>query len=167
MEILGSLINSSKKYIPMTEIQAFLKTEYYNKQMAFYGDRIVASQTELKMEGALRPWREVASKITTEGPENWAYRAEGFVRWNYKQWETLRPFTVLPSHEHPHTHLFEVVTGACNETPGCFQDHGHSWLRLITPKGEVYSVGFFAPDEFSENPEHPLITLEGVIESPD
>ncbi len=83
-------------------------------------------------------------------------------------WVTLRATRVLPLEKRPKTYLLELVSGSKGKSPTLVSDHGHAWIRLISPLGELYSVGFY-PDESTQiSPEYiPGLTFPGMLLNPD
>lgn len=84
------------------------------------------------------------------------------------QWEQLMPSFVLDASERPDGYSLELLSICRGIEPGLTQDHGHAWVRLIKPTGEVYSVGFY-PDESTrvEPDDVPGLRMPGMLLSPD
>lgn len=124
----------------------------------------------LLFRGEWTPWAEVKQQIHSPNQstlENWCYLQEGVVPWKTFHWEKLRPFHQLPEEERPEKHTIRLLTGAKKDLPDIIQDYGHTWIQMIRPNGELYSIGFYAPESFIANPQSPLKTLPGVFHSPD
>ncbi len=61
-------------------------------------------------------------------------------------WTQLQAERVLPPAQWPATHTLELVSADKHASSGFSTDFGHAWIRLVTPQGQVTSVGYF-PDE--------------------
>jgi hypothetical protein len=90
---------------------------------------------------------------------NFSYLDEGFVSQSSTEWTELKPTNhVNPP---PDTHQLEIVIYSKNELPGIFSKQGHASIKLTTPNGEVYDVGFYPKKEQDIQFE------EGLFISPD
>ncbi|MGM0440480.1 MAG: hypothetical protein ACQEP8_05145 [Chlamydiota bacterium] len=74
------------------------------------------------------------------------YHQEGFVEHDPVNWQELQPYRILEPAECPETPVLEVVTES--DPHKAVLAGSHSWIRLIKPSGEVYSVGFFPDQKF-------------------
>jgi hypothetical protein len=84
------------------------------------------------------------------------------------QWEHLRATRQLPEEERPLTAVLELVSGSKNATRGAFTGFGHTFIRLISSQGEVYSVGFYPDESTGLIPENtPALTMPGMMLNPD
>ncbi len=83
------------------------------------------------------------------------------------QWKELHPFKVIPNPPWGNRYIFEMCA-TCGEKPRIIGDH--SWLRLKTPKGEIFSIGIYRPDK---NPgvnghfNNPFKVKKGTLMQPD
>jgi len=60
------------------------------------------------------------------------------------------------------------VTGGKGNPRGFARDFGHAWLRLLTPDGHVYSVGFFPDESMNLSPDRrPGLRMPGMLLHPD
>ncbi|MGS2717686.1 hypothetical protein ACVBE9_05910 [Eionea flava] len=84
------------------------------------------------------------------------------------QWECLTPSFILDKSERSNSYCLELLSICRGVEPGLTRDHGHAWVRLVEPTGEVYSVGFY-PDESTrvEPDEVPGLRMPGMLLSPD
>ena len=75
---------------------------------------------------------------------------------------------MLSPEKHPKTYLLELVTCSKGKTPNLISDFGHAWIRLISPLGELYSVGFYPDESTRITPEYvPGLTFPGMLLNPD
>jgi hypothetical protein len=93
--------------------------------------------------------------------DRFLYLDEGFVSRSQSEWYKLKPTNHITNP--PKEHKLEVVVYSEQDMPGIFLDQGHASVKLTTPNGEVYEVGFY-PD--------PSIEMEmkfdkGVLYCPD
>lgn len=126
-------------------------------------------EVEILESGSYRPWGEVKDIAAPKEKENhsryqpWFYGPEGLQNKNMFRWDDLTPYKKeIPSDRY----LFEFCC-CCEETPRFVGDH--SWLRLIDPEGNVYSVGKYRP--YKTDPKHqaknPMRVQKGLLMSPD
>jgi hypothetical protein len=83
-------------------------------------------------------------------------------------WTSLTAEYVLPVSERPSFYALDLVTAYKTDKSGFWQDFGHAWIRLITPAGEVMSVGYFPDESTHIVPEkQPGLRFPGVLLHPD
>jgi hypothetical protein len=83
-------------------------------------------------------------------------------------WSNLKAEYVLPVSERPNFYCLDLVTAYKTEKSGFWQDFGHAWIRLITPKGEVMSIGYFPDETTNVVPEkRPGLRFPGILLHPD
>jgi hypothetical protein len=90
---------------------------------------------------------------------NFTYLDEGFVSQSSTNWTELKPTNHI--NPPPDTHQLEIVVYSKHELPGIFSKQGHASIKLTTPSGEVYDVGFYPKKEQDIQFE------EGLFISPD
>ncbi len=84
------------------------------------------------------------------------------------EWRRLSPSRHLPPEERPDTHVLELVSGSKDAQLGAFTGFGHTFIRLISVEGEVYSVGFYPDESTGIIPEYtPALTMPGMLLHPD
>jgi hypothetical protein len=102
---------------------------------------------------------------------DYTYSNEGFVKRSNCDWKSLKPtnYTTNPPKEFQ---LEVIVHGPNRDLPGVFSNQGHASIKITTPKGEIFDIGFFpdpsldgvgmefekgallSPDPFSFYPKH-------------
>jgi hypothetical protein len=86
----------------------------------------------------------------------------------HSSWENLKPNFLLDASERSKKYSIELLSICRGEEPGLARDHGHAWVRLIEPSGEVYSVGFYPDESTSVEPDEvPGLRMPGMLLSPD
>lgn len=125
--------------------------------------------------------------------ETWFYLENGLSKWNEIDWQKLKPCAKLSAEElayvqekakrHPSPQAQAQPDGPCfvleivsswKKVPCTPLTDGfietlemprHPWIRLVTPEGDVYSVGFYPSDpvDLSKGAK----TIEGVFRTPD
>lgn len=95
--------------------------------------------------------------------KDYLYLDEGFVKRSQHNWTTLKPTNHTNSP--PKDHQLEIIVHCPNQDiPGVLSDQGHASIKITTPGGEIYDVGFFPHPEF----ESEALEFEaGALLSPD
>ena len=133
----------------------------------------------LLVNGKFTPASEVLNRFFVENGviysiengvrKRWMYNQQGLVCFNPHSWLCPIPYYKLSSP--PGEYKVQFVTSYKNPSDHSFLDKAfkgavHSWLRLVTPEGDVYSMGWGCnPKEF--NPLQPCATVGGIVFCPD
>jgi hypothetical protein len=120
-----------------------------------------------------RRWEEI-SKLFEHGKERipqpsqpWVYGPLGVQNEDMYDWERLLPYKWEDPSNWNQRFIFEIcvfLTGSARSLVG-----NHSWLRLRTPAGEVYSVGLYRTGKHGSHPywNKPFRVMSGELMSPD
>jgi hypothetical protein len=122
--------------------------------------------------GIVKTWSEASKDLKTVASRaghpkmSWHYGPSGIQNKDYYNWDILEPFLKRDPSEWGHQYLFEVCV-CTSEYPNFIGDH--TWLRLKTPQGDVYSVGLYRPGKVNpqENYQQPLRVKPAYLMSPD
>jgi hypothetical protein len=138
-----------------------LKTEKVNGQLII----------KIRYENQYIDWKEAfkLSGVNTTplpGAQAWKYDQTGLIDKDMFDWKSLRLFRKDNPEKWNHQYGIEICT-CCDSLPRTVGDH--SWLRLYTPEGEIYSVGLYRPykTEASAKYNDPLRVQQGLLMSPD
>ncbi len=105
-------------------------------------------------------------QATTPTNQPWFYGPQGIQNKDMFQWNQLEPYKFEDPAAWGNQYVFEFCC-CCEEVPQFIGDH--SWLRLKTPKGAIYSVGLYRPykRDKRENYKMPLRVQKGHLMQPD
>ncbi len=92
---------------------------------------------------------------------NHQYVQGGFVQHDRFNWTEMRPYMTLPEGQRPAEYTVDIVTSFAR-SHGPSAAAGHSFVRMTTPAGEVYSVGLVRGEELGAT-----ATDEVWLETPD
>lgn len=127
--------------------------------------------------GAYQPWSVVYTKFQESvlpkpnfpgNPQQmWCYGPKGIQKEDMYAWNELKPYKVVKNHDWGNRFIFEFC--ACCKKDIQMNGAEHSWLRLKTPNGEIYCVGFYRPGKshLLDNFHLPLRAKKGYLMSPD
>ena len=168
-------------YFKYPDFADFILSAHIHKSFVYFGEDKIKNhgQVGLFVEGKFTPWEALSKRFfieegkiyskETEGKKRWIYVAEGLVCHDPLNWKT--PVALMKLKTPPGKYLFQVVTSHIkpenqNITDRVFEGARHTWFRIITPEGSVYSFGMaFDPQEF--NVLQPLSSVKGRIACPD
>lgn len=132
------------------------------------------SEIHLLAAGQLRSWSQIkelalAPPAPKEGlpMQPWLYGPEGVQSKNMFDWTELTPYKKEDPAAWDHQYIFEFCA-CCEDHPRIAGDH--SWLRLRTPEGDVYSVGLYRPGKGSDlmsKLDAPMSVKKGHLMQPD
>ena len=100
----------------------------------------------LLVNGEPTPWSQLKERFKVENGElhadgvRWSYMARGLTPHHPEQWKVAQPYRILPEGQRPKDYVFQIAT----RDKAKLQDHvlgTHTWIRVIAPTGEVYSMG--------------------------
>lgn len=152
--------------------EEFARTYHIERYVMHY-DHVVKVDPkthEVKL-GAMK-WSEIPEGIRNK-PSNrnrqnkpWIYGQNGPQSKDMYEWEALTPYKIVDKPEWGNRYIFEYCV--------CCEDHfrlngDHSWFRLKTPEGEIYSIGLYRPNKrgTKDNLLLPLRMKVGYLVSPD
>ncbi len=122
-------------------------------------------------------WSKVKDEIEKDKPppcnfegnprQPWIYGKDGVQNKDMYAWTVLEPFKIVKKEEMDWDgYIFEF----CVYSSDSIRLNGdHTWLRLKTPKGEVYSLGLYRPGKRRtiDNFNSPMRVKKGYLMSPD
>jgi hypothetical protein len=122
--------------------------------------------------GKYQPWKKISEDsrswpLLTSSPSlAWIYGKDGIQFQDMYDWQELKPFMKSDPSEWYHQYVFELC--ACHN-PISIKNGVHSWFRLKTPSGDIYSAGLYRPDKltWTENLKFPLRIKPGYLMQPD
>lgn len=130
------------------------------------------NKIEILIDGSYKPWSEAylqfkAMPPPQEGPRQpWLYGPKGVQKLDMYDWKELKPFKQGNPADWGNQYVFEFCI-CCSTTPRFTGDH--SWIRLKTPTGDIYSVGLYRPGkpDWTHNFRQPFRVKEGLLMQPD
>lgn len=119
-----------------------------------------------------QPWNKIVeespswSPFTSSPSFAWIYGQDGIQHQDMYDWQELKPFMNSDPSEWNHEYVFELC--AC-DNPISIKNGVHSWFRLKTPSGDIYSAGLYRPEKsaWTENLKFPLRIKPGYLMQPD
>lgn len=157
-------------------LQAFAEMHHLERYLLGYRHTLQTSpktqEVSLRKEGKWQPWSAISAEMktwkkSTHSPQwAWVYGAKGIQNKDLYDWKELTPFIKGDPAEWNHQYVFEFC--ACFN-PDSVKNGNHSWLRLKTPEGDIYSVGLYRPGKNSlwDNMKTPLRIKPGYLMQPD
>lgn len=159
-------------------LQRFVEQNHLERYLLHYGHAPKVNEENGEVSFLLQgkgeiSWREIARHAATwqsfsrTPVQPWNYGREGVQHQNMYEWTELKPYmTDDPSKWH-HQYVFEICS--CYN-PESTKEGNHSWMRLKTPSGDIYSVGLYRPGKSSgpfHNIEKPFRTKPAYLMQPD
>ena len=85
----------------------------------------------------------------------------------FANWKEFKPFMKGDASKWGYIHLFEFCAWSLDSGPRCEGDH--TWFRLYTPQGDIYSAGIYRPGKApgTHSRVHPLRKQIASLHSPD
>lgn len=157
-------------------LQKFTELYHLERYLLRYNHALHIDPTTQKAsiikEGNFQPWEQVLEETKTWLPFSnkpqlaWIYGPDGVQNKDMYEWKKLKPFIKADPADWNHQYVFEFC--ACYN-PNSIKNGNHSWLRLKTPTGDIYSVGLYRPDKvsFYDNLKAPLRIKPGYLMQPD
>jgi len=149
-------------------------SEFANKRLymylARYGDTLRVNEkgaVEIRYQGKFTPWSEIPAEIRNQDltpsnkkdldnpwgdPHPWPYGPNGLMKDDMDTWDTLPVMFKEDPKRWGGGYAFSIATNT-GKHPDPRTDH--SWIRLMTPEGDVYSVKFDQPDKMSKQKSLP------------
>ena len=157
-------------------LQKFTEFHHLERYLLIYRDSVRmdkdSNQVLLRKDGEFLPWNEIAEE-TKSWPKRirsphcaWVYGQEGIQNKDMYDWTELKPFIKGDPAAWDHRYVFEFCS--CYN-PYSVKNGNHSWFRLKTPTGDIYSIGLYRPDkaDWSDNARTPLRIKSGHLMQPD
>lgn len=134
----------------------FAKQVHLARYLAIFDHQLQVDRDHrisLLCQNVMQPWASVKAEAQQQ-PRSYSefprlynppfkYGKEGIQTATFYQWKTLEPFKI----EHPPSWGKEYRFEICTLCTGKFRPLGdHTWMRLKTPKGEIYSFGPYRED---------------------
>lgn len=163
----------------------FAEKNYIERYLMAYGDQLSIDQEKnvsIRSGGKLVKWDEMRRQQQQEQKEvkqkqelpelsampkqPWVYGMEGLQEKDMYNWRELAPFKKEDPKNWGGRYVFEF----CVICADSLQKTGsHSWIRLKTPEGDVYSVGLYRPGKQGvlDNFNFPLRIKPGYLMQPD
>ncbi|MEX1013029.1 MAG: hypothetical protein WD595_03915 [Waddliaceae bacterium] len=141
---------------------------HYGDQLECKGDDIL-----IRKDNEMTPWSEIQDSIALSSPSKHLptptslYGPSGVECKDRYDWKELTPYKHEDPSQWDYQYVFEACV-CCSEK--AFRLSGdHSWIRLKTPEGEIYSVGLYRKGKNGTQDllKTPLQMKEGFLQSPD
>lgn len=156
--------------------QKFVEDTYLFNYLLEYGDDIkldpMTQEIAIRKSDTYCPWKEVYQEMQSwpksenKPSQPWLYGPEGICNEDMYRWTELKPFKKGDPAEWNHQYVFEFCM--CYN-PRTIKNGNHSWLRLKTPTGDIYSVGLYRPGkpDLTHNLRKPFRIKQGYLMQPD
>ena len=156
-------------------LQEFTEKNYLERYIVHYDHTLEIDNDTgdvlIRENDVFVSWNSVSSKLKSWEPrllsprQDWFYGKKGIQQQNMYDWEILTPYKIDDAATWNHEYVFEIC--ACYN-PESVMIGNHSWVRLKTPTGEIYSVGLYRPSKgMSSNLDTPLRAKPGYLTQPD
>jgi hypothetical protein len=157
-------------------LQQFTEKYHLERYLLGYNHNLTVNpetqEVSLLKEGTFQSWRSINAEVQAwpkamRSPTwTWAYGPNGIQNRDFYDWTELKPFMKGDPAEWNHEYVFEFC--ACYN-PHSIKNGNHSWLRLKTPEGDIYSVGLYRPEKMGliDNLKTPLRIKPGFLMNPD
>jgi len=156
--------------------EQFARENHLDHYLLHYGHKLEVDENKtifLRSNGQHRPWSDIQKEIlqyeasATSPSLPWLYGPNGVQQKDMYNWTILEPYKC---EEHPswgNRYIFEFCVCCSEDKPHFIGDH--SWVRLKTPEGAMYSAGLYRPEKHScsDSCNRPFRTKEGYLMSPD
>ncbi|SCA62470.1 hypothetical protein SCG7086_AA_00530 [Chlamydiales bacterium SCGC AG-110-P3] len=130
--------------------QSFARTNYLHRYLLHHNHTLqIDSNTRdilILFKGTFQPWSEVRNRISlnSKGVLNGQYSQTGLIDNDRFTWKEFKPF----KRENPALWNNHYIFEYCNWTHKTLQiTDNHSWVRLRSANGDVYSVGEWPRDK--------------------
>jgi hypothetical protein len=155
--------------------EQFAQENHLDRYLLHYGHTIKVDEHNkifLRLEGSQQPWDTIKSKISQKPSPKavpslpWIYGQHGIQQKDMYNWERVEPYKWEDPSLWNNQYIFEFCV-CCGDRPHFVGDH--SWFRLKTPEGAVYSVGLYRPQKrnWRDSLYLPLRTKKGYLMQPD
>jgi hypothetical protein len=156
--------------------QEFAERTHLERYLLQYHHRLevdpVTHELSIRAKGQLTPWAKVFNEIQqwpksqAKPQQPWLYGVDGVQNEDMYQWTELKPYKREDPAKWHYQYIFEFC--ACRN-PATIKNGNHSWMRLKTPSGDVYSIGLYRPEKanWTDNLNLPLRVKPGFLMQPD
>ncbi len=130
----------------------------------------MTGEIQILANGCYTPWSQAINSIAQASVakpyQGWLYGPEGLQNENMYAWKELKPYRKGNPAAWNHQYIFEFCA-CCSDNPNKTGDH--SWIRLKTAEGDIYSVGLYRPGKqgLKDNYNFPLRIKKGYLMQPD
>lgn len=131
------------------------------------GELFILHKNQYQRWDAIKQLFDVKVSSTADHPRQpWIYGMEGVQHKDLYDWTFFEPFIKGDPKDWENQYGIEFCT-CCIDTPRSTGDH--SWIRLYTPEGDIYSHGLYLPGKSNKNEMYkdPLRLKRGQCQSPD
>lgn len=172
----GKLGITTETLVNSPGLQKFTESNHLERYLLIYKDCVKidkdSNQVMLRKDGEFKPWNEIQEDVKSwpkpmQLPQQkWVYGPEGIQNKDMYDWTELKPFMKGDPAAWNHQYVFEFCS--CYN-PLSVKNGNHSWFRLKTPTGDIYSIGLYRPDkvDWTENLKTPLRIKSGHLMQPD
>lgn len=132
--------------------QAFADKYVLERYLMQYDDVLIVNpasqEISIKKNDLPTPWSEISKEIQSwpkqipQPYQPWVYGSKGIQNKNMYDWTELTPYKKEDPAQWNHQYVFEFCV--CHN-PETVKNGSHSWIRLKTPTGDIYSVGLYRP----------------------
>ncbi|MCX6991466.1 MAG: hypothetical protein NTX49_10490 [Chlamydiae bacterium] len=168
-------------YFAHPDFANFILSAFIHKSFEFFGKNQInhGGQVGLLIEGKFTPWEEISKRFVVEDgkifstdtgvKKRWIFLSEGLVCHDPYNWKM--PAVLMKLEVPPGRYLLQVVTSHIKPANQGLIDRVtdgamHSWFRIITPDGNVYSFGMLH-DRKDINLLQPMSSIKNKISCPD
>lgn len=155
--------------------QKFAAKNYLERYLMEYQHTLsvdpATKKISLMANGAMTLWdpkmdQPPAPKKSDWPKQPWVYGMQGVQSEDMFDWSVLKPYKMGNPADWGKRYVFEFCA-CCTGSPQKTGDH--SWFRLKTPAGEIYSVGLYRPGKAGtiDNLNFPLRIKRGYLMQPD
>lgn len=129
-------------------------------------------EIQILSNGKYKPWKEASAELK-EPPKAsdkphlaWRYGKKGIQNDDMYNWTKLKPFMKDDPSKWGNQYGFAFCT-CCVDDPRFVGDH--TWIRLYTPEGHIYSLGLYRPGKRNhlDHWKFPLRYKKGELMMPD
>lgn len=156
--------------------KSFAEKSHLERYLIIYDHKLLIDATSKKLSllvaGNMMLWEEVRKMMadwpsqSKESNRAWQYGMQGVQNKNLFDWTELKPFKRANPMEWGNRFILELCV-CCSAQPRLRGDH--SWIRLKTPTGDIYSVGLYREDKGGSVRlfQSPLKIKKGSLMQPD
>ena len=165
--------------------QSYAEKAHLERYLLTYKHGLQVDKSTLKLKirhhGFMKDWHDVheawqiesqitssiiSSKSSNMPKQPWLYGENGVQAQDMYDWSELKPFRTCDPINWGNQYIFEF----CAITADSPRKNGdHSWFRLKTPSGDIYSIGLYRPgkSDWLDNLNFPLRIKKGTLMQPD
>lgn len=157
-----------REFAKSPPLERYLAGHKHTLKVSETGTILILYQNEYREWGQVRESFEnmMIPEIHTAPVVEIHYDKTGVTKRNIYDWNTFEPFRIEKNHSWGAIYLAEICV--CTGEEAVRYSGDHTWLRLKTPEGEIYSVGLNLPRKIEQNTEEPPFReRQGYLQSPD